>query len=56
MCDDSGTCFDSDIIAGLEWAAEGGAAVVNLSLGGEDTEGVDPLEEAINTLTAQHGV
>ncbi|HWM86927.1 MAG TPA: S8 family serine peptidase, partial [Kofleriaceae bacterium] len=48
-------CPESSILAGMEWAAQSGAQVVNLSLGGEDTPGVDPLEEAIDTLTALHG-
>jgi subtilisin family serine protease len=50
-----GSCPDSAILAGLEWAAESGAAVVNLSFGSEDTPDVDPLEQAINALTAEHG-
>ncbi|HTE54617.1 MAG TPA: S8 family serine peptidase, partial [Kofleriaceae bacterium] len=54
VCDQFGTCPESAIIAGMEWAAESGAAVVNLSLGGADSPEVDPLEEAINTLTAEH--
>ena len=48
-------CPESSILAGMEWAAESGAAVVNLSLGGVDSPGDDPLEQAINELTAQHG-
>jgi len=47
-------CFDSDMLAGMEWAAPR-AKVINMSLGGPDTPGVDPLEEAVNTLTAQTG-
>lgn len=50
-----GGCPESAILAGMEWAARSGAAVVNLSLGGPDTVGEDPLEEAVNRLTAQHG-
>jgi hypothetical protein len=38
----------------MQWAA-GRAKVVNMSLGGPDTDGADPLEEAVNTLTAQTG-
>ncbi|GAA3757754.1 S8 family serine peptidase [Plantactinospora mayteni] len=49
-------CQESAILAGMHWAAvEKRATVVNLSLGGRDRPGLDPLEEAINTLTAQTG-
>ncbi|MFF0269137.1 S8 family serine peptidase [Kribbella sp. NPDC004536] len=56
VCDDGGSCQDSAILAGMEWAAKDiKAKVVNLSLGGTDTPGIDPLEEAVNRLTAQTG-
>jgi subtilisin family serine protease len=56
VCDDNGGCQDSDILAGMEWAAKDvKARVVNLSLGGTDTPGIDPLEEAVNRLTAETG-
>ncbi len=48
-------CMESWIVAGMQWAAESGASVVNLSLGGPNGPEVDPLEEAVNSLTAQHG-
>ncbi|MEV6282588.1 S8 family serine peptidase [Kribbella sp. NPDC051770] len=49
-------CPDSAILAGLEWAAtEVKAKVVNLSLGAEDLPGIDPVEAAVNRLTAQTG-
>ncbi|MEU4608548.1 S8 family serine peptidase [Kribbella sp. NPDC023972] len=49
-------CPESAILGGMEWAAnEVKAKVVNLSLGGTDTPEVDPLEEAVNRLTAQTG-
>ncbi|GAB2930130.1 S8 family serine peptidase [Micromonospora polyrhachis] len=48
-------CSDSAIMAGMEWAATSGARVVNLSLSGGDTPELDPVEEAVNNLTAQHG-
>lgn len=47
-------CSESAILAGMEWAAPL-ADVINLSLGGQDFPGVDPLEEAVNRLTAQTG-
>ncbi|MEU9558154.1 S8 family peptidase [Streptomyces fumanus] len=55
VLDESGSGSDSDIIAGLQWAVDQGARVVNLSLGGEDTEGTDPLEEAVARLSARTG-
>ncbi|MFB6725707.1 S8 family serine peptidase [Kribbella sp. NPDC056345] len=55
VCVRSG-CPDSAILAGMEWAAtEVKANVVNVSLGGEDTPGTDPLEAAVNRLTAETG-
>lgn len=49
-------CPESAILAGMQWAsAEVGAKVVNLSLGGGDGPEIDPLEEAVNTLTAEYG-
>ena len=56
VCDSGGGCSESAILAGMEWAAvEKQANVVNLSLGGADTPEVDPLEEAVNTLTEETG-
>ncbi|TMR93829.1 S8 family serine peptidase [Nonomuraea basaltis] len=48
-------CRDSAILAGMQWAAERGARVVNLSLGLADTPEQDPLEQAIEALSARYG-
>lgn len=56
VLNDGGFGQESWIIAGMQWAAEQGAKVANLSLGGGDTPELDPLEEAVNTLSAQHGI
>ncbi|MFJ6086736.1 S8 family peptidase [Streptomyces sp. NPDC092369] len=53
VLDDNGSGYDSGIIAGMEWAVAQGADVANLSLGGEDTPGIDPMEETVNRLSAE---
>ncbi|MEO3756206.1 S8 family serine peptidase [Streptomyces sp. B6B3] len=56
VLDDLGFGTDSDIIRGMEWAVEQGADIVNMSLGGiADPTGIDPMEEAVNTLSAESG-
>ncbi|WP_031007979.1 S8 family peptidase [Streptomyces sp. NRRL F-5727] len=56
VLDDEGYGDDSAVLAGMEWAAAEGADVVNLSLGGPDSPGVDPLEAAIDRLSAEKGI
>ncbi len=46
---------ESWIIAGMEWAAEHHARIVNMSLGGNPTDGTDPMSEALDELSAQYG-
>lgn len=53
---DDGAGTMSMAIAGMEWAAAGGADVINLSLGGPITPGDDPMSEAVNRLTSRHDV
>ncbi|MFD9699775.1 S8 family peptidase [Lentzea sp. NPDC059081] len=52
---DNGSGQDSAIIAGMEWAVEQGAQIINMSLGGYDTPEIDPLEEAVNRISADKG-
>ncbi|MFI7012936.1 S8 family peptidase [Streptomyces sp. NPDC050164] len=56
VLDDGGFGSDSEILAGMEWAAAEGADVVNMSLGGGDTPAIDPLEAAVNKLSEEKGI
>ncbi|ASO21286.1 subtilisin family serine protease [Actinoalloteichus hoggarensis] len=47
--------FESDIIAGMEWAAENGARVVNMSLGAYSSPSGDPMVDALDSLSETHG-
>ncbi|MQS06232.1 S8 family serine peptidase [Streptomyces alkaliphilus] len=53
VLDDDGFGFDSEIIEGMEWAVEQGADVINMSLGGYAGMTIDPMEEAVNRLSAE---
>ncbi|MFH9956142.1 S8 family peptidase [Streptomyces roseolus] len=56
VLDDEGYGDDSAVLAGMEWAVAEGADVVNLSLGSPDSPGVDPLEAAIDRISAEKGI
>ncbi|MQY16804.1 hypothetical protein SRB5_70070 [Streptomyces sp. RB5] len=55
VCNDAGECPDDAIIAAMEWAAHSGAKIVNLSLGGDPSDGTDPLSQALNTISRDTG-
>jgi subtilisin family serine protease len=47
---------DSAVLAGVEWAAtEAKAKIVNISLGAPDGPDLDPVEQAVNTLSERTG-
>ncbi|WP_327007446.1 S8 family serine peptidase [Dactylosporangium sp. NBC_01737] len=52
----AGSGYDSQIIAGMEWAAHSGAKVISMSLGGTPDADTTPTAEAVNELTAETGV
>src|SRR5206468_2123352 len=55
VLDDTGNGYESGIIEGMQWAADSGARVINMSLGGDATDGTDPMSEAVNDLSASSG-
>jgi subtilisin family serine protease len=55
VLDNTGNSSDSQVIAGMQWAAGDGAKVVNMSLGSGPSDGTDPVSEAVDELTASTG-
>ncbi|WP_326597635.1 S8 family serine peptidase [Streptomyces sp. NBC_01803] len=53
VLDDYGSGWESDIIEGMQWAVDQGADVVSMSLGGFAGPEIDPMEQAVNTLSAE---
>jgi subtilisin family serine protease len=56
VLNDFGFGFESGVIAGMEWAASQHARVANMSLGGEPTDGTDPLSQALDRISARSRV
>lgn len=55
VLDDDGWGTEAGIIAGMEWAADQDADIINMSLGGWPTDGTDPMSEALNAISAESG-
>ncbi len=53
VLDDYGYGDESGIIQGMQWAVDQGADVINMSLGGYASNAIDPMEEAVNTLSVE---
>ncbi|MFC0114460.1 S8 family serine peptidase [Kibdelosporangium aridum] len=54
VCMTFGCPFDA-ILEGMQWAADSGAKVVNMSLGGGQSDGTDPMSAAVNRISAEKG-
>jgi subtilisin family serine protease len=55
VLDNGGGGYDSEAIAGMEWAVQQGAKVVSMSLGGLPSDGTDPMSEAVDRLSKSSG-
>jgi subtilisin family serine protease len=55
VLDNGGGGYDSEAIAGMEWAVQQGAKVISMSLGGLPSDGTDPMSEAVDRLSKSSG-
>jgi subtilisin family serine protease len=55
VLDDDGYGTFSGIVAAMEWAAQQGADIVNMSFGSTDRPGTDPVEQTVESLSAEYG-
>lgn len=55
-CDGGGYCYDSWLMAAMDYSAHSGARVVNMSVGGGTSDGTDPLSQEVDRLTLETGV
>ncbi|QFG68201.1 S8 family serine peptidase [Ornithinimicrobium pratense] len=58
VLDDDGYGWESEIIAGMEWSAQQGADILNMSLGVPFgfTDGTDPGAQAVNAISEEYDV
>ncbi|QDY79014.1 S8 family peptidase [Streptomyces qinzhouensis] len=56
VLDEWGSGLNSEIMTGIDWAVAQGADVINMSLSGYDSPGIDPMEALVNRYTAEKGV
>jgi hypothetical protein len=52
----SGSGSESGIMRAMEWAADQGARIENMSLGGGQSDGTDPLSREVNNITQKKNV
>lgn len=55
VLDNKGGGFDSEAIAGMEWAVQQGAKIISMSFGGRPTDGSDPMSQAVDDLSKSSG-